>query len=51
MANGNPYGITVLKSSGFSILDKATVKVVKKAAPFPLIANRIELPVVYRLSN
>jgi len=51
MADGNPYGIKILKSSGFSILDKATVKVVKKAAPFPLIANRIELPVAYRLRN
>ena len=51
MADGNPYGIKILKSSGFSILDKATVKVVKKAAPFPLIANRIDLPVAYRLRN
>jgi TonB family protein len=39
----------VMKSSGFNILDKATVKVVKKAAPFPLIESRIEVPVVYRL--
>ena len=51
MKNGNPYGIKILKSSGFSILDKATVKVIKKAAPFPLIASRIELPVTYRLRN
>ena len=51
MPDGNPYGIKILKSSGDSILDKATVKVVKKAAPFPLIANRIELPVSYRLRN
>lgn len=51
MADGNPHGIKILKSSGFSILDKATVKVVEKAAPFPLIASRIELPVAYRLRN
>jgi protein TonB len=51
MADGNPYGIKILKSSGFRILDKATVKVVKKAAPFPLVASRIVLPVAYRLRN
>ena len=51
MADGNPYGIRILKSSGFSILDNATVKVVQKAAPFPLVASRIELPVSYRLKN
>lgn len=49
MADGNPYGIKILKSSGFSILDRATVMVVKKAAPFPFVVNRIELPVAYRL--
>lgn len=51
MADGNPHRIKILKSSGFSILDKATVKVVEKAAPFPLVASRIELPVAYRLRN
>jgi protein TonB len=47
--NGRPHDIMVMKSSGFNILDKATVKVVKKAAPFPLIESRVEVPVVYRL--
>jgi len=46
---GRPHDIMVMKSSGFNILDKATVKVVKKAAPFPLIESRVEVPVVYRL--
>ena len=49
--NGRPHDIMVMKSSGFNILDKATVKVVKKAAPFPLIESRVEVPVVYRLRN
>ncbi|GBE03950.1 gram-negative bacterial tonB protein [bacterium BMS3Abin09] len=51
MADGTPYGIKILKSSGSGILDNATVQVVKKAAPFPLIASRIELPLTYRLRN
>ena len=46
---GSPQDITVMKSSGFSILDKATVQVVKKAAPYPVIANRIEVPIAYKL--
>jgi protein TonB len=50
-ADGTPNEIKILKSSGFGILDRATVQVVKKAAPFPLVANRIELPVAYRLKN
>jgi TonB family protein len=49
--NGRPHDIVVMKSSGFNILDKATVKVVKKAAPYPLIESRVEVPVAYRLKN
>ncbi|UCE70950.1 MAG: energy transducer TonB [Nitrospiraceae bacterium] len=49
--SGKPDDIEIKKSSGFSILDRATVKVVKKAAPYPLIASRIEVPVAYRLEN
>ena len=51
MEDGHPHRIKILKSSGFSILDKATVRVVKKAAPFPLVASTIVLPVSYRLRN
>lgn len=47
--DGRPHDIMVMKSSGFNILDNATVKVVKKAAPYPLIESRIEVPVAYRL--
>jgi TonB family protein len=48
---GEPSDITILKSSGFTILDAATVDVVKKAAPFPYIENRIEVPVAYKLKK
>lgn len=49
-SDGTPNDISILKSSGFGILDRATMKLVRKAAPFPYIANRVEVPVVYKLN-
>jgi len=49
--DGKPEGITTQKSSGFGILDTATLDVIKKAAPFPYIENRVEIPVTYKLKN
>ena len=49
--SGEPDEIEIKKSSGHSILDSATVKVVQKAAPYPLLNNRVEVPVAYRLSK
>ena len=47
--DGRPEGIRVLKSSGHPILDKATVSVVRKAAPYPHIDQPVEVPVAYKL--
>ena len=47
--SGEPDEIEIKKSSGHRILDSATVKVVQKAAPYPLLDNRVEVPVAYRL--
>ena len=47
--SGRPDEIEIKKSSGHSILDSATVKVVQKAGPYPYVENRIEVPVAYRL--
>lgn len=41
----------IRKGSGSSILDTATLDIVKKAAPFPHIDSLIMVPVVYRLRN
>ena len=49
--NGEPDEIEIKKSSGHRILDSATVKVVQKAAPYPLLNNRVEVPVAYRLKK
>jgi len=48
---GIPEEIMVQKSSGYSILDSASVKVVRKAAPFPHIKQRIEVPITYRIRS
>jgi TonB family protein len=49
--DGKPEGISILRSSGFGILDAATVDVVRKAAPFPRVERRVEIPVTYRLKD
>jgi TonB family protein len=46
---GEPQNMRIIKSSGFRILDTATVDIVKKAAPFPGIDAPVEVPVVFKL--
>lgn len=50
-AEGEPREIKVIKGSGYKILDEATMKVIKKAAPYPNINDRVEVPVTYRLND
>ena len=50
-AEGEPTHIEILKSSGHSILDAATMDVVRKAAPYPYIESRIEVPIIYKLKE
>ncbi len=50
-SSGEPQDIEIIKSSGYNILDKATLKVVRKAAPYPHIEDRIEVPITYRLKD
>lgn len=48
---GEPDEIEVSKSSGYKMLDEATMKVIRKAAPYPHIDERVEVPVTYRLDD
>lgn len=50
-AEGKAKEIRVVKSSAYKILDEATVKVIKDAAPYPQINDRVEVPVTYRLND
>lgn len=49
--DGKPEDLQIARGSGSRILDEATIKIVKKAAPFPHIDNRVEVPVAFRLKN
>lgn len=46
---GEPQNMRIIKSSGFRILDAATVDIVKRAAPFPGVDAPVEVPVVFKL--
>lgn len=46
---GAPHDIEIVRSSGFSILDEEVVEIIKRAAPFPYIPERVEVPVSFRL--
>jgi TonB family protein len=43
--------VTVVKSSGFPVLDQASVETIKRAAPFPPIRGTIRVPISYRLRD
>lgn len=48
---GEARDIKILKSSGYRILDKTTLDILRKAAPFPHLDSPIEVPVVFKLKN
>lgn len=48
---GMPADIRIMKSSGFAVLDRATVDIVERAAPFPYINASLEVPVVFQLDS
>lgn len=47
--DGSVEDVTLVKSSGFPILDRATVETLKRAAPLPVIPGTIRIPISYRL--
>lgn len=49
--DGTVEGVTVVKSSGFPLLDHASVETIKRAAPFPAIPGTIRVPISYRLRD
>lgn len=51
--NGGMEDIKVIKTSGYSLLDKSAVETVRKSAPFPKPPVRAELiiPLVYKLQK
>jgi TonB family protein len=48
-ARGLPENVTIKRSSGFAILDYAAEETILRAAPFPVFAGKIEIPITFRL--
>ncbi|MGH7253721.1 MAG: energy transducer TonB family protein, partial [Nitrospiraceae bacterium] len=51
VADGRIEDVTIVKSSGFPILDHASVETIRRAAPLPAIPGTIRIPISYRLRN
>jgi protein TonB len=47
--HGGPHGIEIVASSGCKVLDREVVKIIQRAAPYPYIPERVEVPVSFRL--
>lgn len=48
-SKGFPEGITITKSSGYSLLDNAARETIIRAAPLPSVTGNIEIPITFRL--
>lgn len=49
--DGSVEAVTVVKSSGFALLDRASVETIKRAAPLPAVMGTIRVPISYRLRD
>ncbi|MGH7351824.1 MAG: energy transducer TonB [Candidatus Methylomirabilales bacterium] len=49
--DGSVEWVRVTKSSGYPLLDEASVEAVKRAAPLPVVPGRIRIPISYRLRD
>lgn len=49
--DGSIEDVTVVKSSGFALLDRASIETIKRAAPLPAVIGTIRIPISYRLRD
>lgn len=49
--NGLPEDVRIKRSSGSKILDSAAKETIIRAAPFPVIRGKIEIPITFRLKQ
>jgi protein TonB len=47
--DGSVEGVKVAKSSGYPLLDEASVQAIKRAAPLPIVPGKIRVPISYLL--
>jgi TonB family protein len=49
--SGELEGVRLLRQSGFPLLDRATLRAVREAEPYPPLAGKVRIPVAYRLEE
>jgi TonB family protein len=47
--DGSLAAVRLLQGSGYTVLDEATIRAVRRASPFPPVARILTVPVEYRL--
>lgn len=47
--DGSVEGVKVAKSSGYPLLDEASVQAIKRAVPLPIVPGKIRVPISYLL--
>ncbi len=47
--DGSVEGVKVAKSSGYPVLDEASVQAIKRAVPLPIVPGKIRVPISYLL--
>jgi protein TonB len=50
-ADGTVETVEVVRSSGDDLLDDSAVRAVRRAAPYPVVAGWIRVPLAYRLER
>jgi len=48
--DGEVYEVALVQSSGFAVLDKASIRAIKKAAPFPYFDFWFKVSVIFKLT-
>ena len=43
--------VQIVDASGYRVLDSATVRAVRSAAPYPPLEGKVRVPVTYRLDR
>ncbi|HUJ66135.1 MAG TPA: energy transducer TonB [Acidimicrobiales bacterium] len=49
--DGSVQAVEVVQSSGYTILDESAVRTIQRAAPYPVLAGWIQIPLAYRLDR
>jgi protein TonB len=51
LPDGSADAVEIVRSSGHPALDEASLQVIRRAAPYPVVSGRIRVPLSYRLDR